>query len=177
MSTQTETAAITCHQRGATRIRWSPRADGLEESVQFTPGYNCPASGPHGHGVHGMEIRWLLRGPAGAVWLALGTMWTPGELVPGHGLPLDGRIAPQDRQPSGYGLGYHARIPHYEGHQVSRADCDVISGPCYTDMSFGGADEPVGRFVAEGEQAIWDALETEYASLRQCWDEAQGGGQ
>lgn len=42
-----------CHERGETRIRWAPRLDGLAESVQFTPGYNCPVTGWSGHGVHG----------------------------------------------------------------------------------------------------------------------------
>ena len=41
----------------------------------------------------------------------------------------------------------------------------MIGGPCYGDMSFTGADEPLRRFVAEGEQVIWDALESAYAGL------------
>ena len=163
----------TCHDRGETRIRWNPRPDGLEESVQFAPGYNCPARGPQSHGVHGMEIRWMLRGPAGAVWLCMFTDWIPGERTPGHGLPPSGPYDGWERCPDGGGLGYHARIPQYEGHEIDREDCDVIGGPCYGDMSFGGADEPVKRFVAEGEQAIWDALEARYADIAATWAKAQ----
>lgn len=163
----------TCHARGETRIRWSPRADGLEECVQFVPGYNCPETGPQSHGVHGMEIRWLLRGPAGGVWLNMFTDWIPGERTPGHGLPPDGPYDGWKRYPDGAGLGYHARVPMYEGHEIDREHCDVIGGPCYGDMWFGGADEPVKRFVVEGEQVIWDALETAYAKLKTSWDEAQ----
>jgi len=146
----------TCHDRGETRIRWSPRPDGLEESIQFTPGYNCPARGPLSHGVHGMEICWHLRGPAGAVWLRMSTDWIPGERWPGHGW---------ERYPDGRGLGYHARVPQYEGQEVWREECDVIGGMCYYDVQLSGADEPVKRFVAEGEQVIWDALEAAYADL------------
>ena len=51
----------------------------------------------------------------------------------------------------------------------------MIGGPCYGDMSFGGADEPVKRFVAEGEHVIWDVLEARYAELAATWTEAQGG--
>ena len=157
--------AQTCHKRGEARVRWAPRPDGLEESVQFTPGYNCPVTGPHGHGVHGMEICWYLRGPKGAVWLRVFTKWTPGELYPGHGLPPDLRISPHDRELDGAGLGCDARWPQYEGHEPSRDVCSLIGAPCYSDMSYTGADEAVRRFVAEGEQVIWDALEAAYADL------------
>jgi hypothetical protein len=162
-----------CHQRGETRIHWSSRADGLEESTWFRPGYNCPARGPRSHGVHGMEISWHLRGPAGGVWLTMFTDWIPGERTPGHGLSPSGRNENWSRYPDGGGLGYHARVPQYEGQTVDREDCDIIGGPCYSDMSFGGADEPVKRFVVDGEQAIWDVLESHYAELRASWDEAQ----
>src|ERR1035441_6088747 len=92
--------------------------------------------------------------------------WIPGELSPGHGMPPAGMPMTRERYPDGAGLGYHARVPQYEGQDVDREDCDVIGGPCYGDMSFGGADEPVKHFVAEGEQVIWDALEARYATIR-----------
>lgn len=164
-----------CHERGAVRVRWSPRSDGLEESVQFTPGYNCPVEGGSGHGVHGMEVRWYLRGPAGAAFLTMITDWLPGERRPGHGLSPNGRYEHWDLYPGGFGTGCHARVPQYEGQDLSERDCCVISGPCYSDVHLSGADEPVRHFVAEGEQAIWDALETAYARLRASWEEAQRG--
>jgi hypothetical protein len=164
-----------CHDRGSTRIRWNPRPDGLEESVQFVPGFNCPVPGGKSHGVHSMEVRWHLRGPAGAVWLAMTTGWTPGDLYPGHGLPPSGLVRDMTERPDGFGLGYHARIPQYEGHTLSERDCCEIGGPCYSDMSYGGADEPVKRFVAEGEQVIWDALESRYAELQEAEQRAEAG--
>lgn len=154
-----------CHARGETRVRWSPRPDGTEESVQFTPGYNCPAEGPFGHGVHGMEICWYLRGPKGTVWLRLFTKWTPGELAPGHGLPPDLRIRPEDRTPDAAGAGHHARWPQHEDDEPSADDCPLFGAPCYQGMSYTGADEAAERFTVEGEQVIWDALEAAYASL------------
>ena len=156
----------TCHDRGETRIRWSPRPDGTEESVQFVPGYNCRERGPHGHGVHGMEVIWRLRGPSGDVWLAMFTDWIPGERTPGHGLSPSGLNENWMRYPDGAGLGWHSRVPRYEGQEIDREHCDEFGGPCYGDMSFGGADEPVRRFVIEGEQVIWDALEAAYADLQ-----------
>lgn len=159
-------SAPACHTRGEIRVRWTPRPDGLEESVQFTPGYNCSDRSMKGHGVHGMEICWLLRGPAGAVWLRMLARWTPGELSPGHGLAPDLRIEPRDLMPDGAGFGWDARWPQYEGHEPSPDECPLLGAPCYKDMSYTGADEPVRRFVAEGEQVIWDALESAYADLK-----------
>ena len=156
----------TCHERGETRVRWRKREDGLEECVQFVPGYNCPVEGGSGHGVHGMEVRWFLRGPAGAVWLAMSTDFMPGERSPGRGLSPNGRYEHWDLYPGGFGLGYHAHVPQYEGQDPELGDCHVIDAPCYCDVHLSGADEPVRRFVAEGEQAIWDALEAAYARLQ-----------
>ena len=148
-----------------TRERWHPRPDGLEESVAFVPGYNCPDRGMRGHGVHGMEVRWFLRGWAGAVWLVMFTDWIPGERAPGHGLPPSGPYDGWKRYPDGGGLGYHARVPQYEGQELYRDECDVIGGPCYCDEWASGADEPVKLFIEQGEQVIWDALESRYADL------------
>lgn len=153
--------ARNCHTHGETRVRWRKREDGLEECVQFVPGYNCPK--PGGHGVHGMEVRWFLRGPDGAVVLSMATDFIPGERWPGHGLSPSGHHD-WTRHPDGFGLQYHSRVPRYEGHDAE-GRCDLIGAPCYLDMWLSGADEPVKRFVAEGERAIWDALEAAYAGL------------
>jgi hypothetical protein len=157
-------ARPTCHTRGETRVRWRRREDGLEECVQFVPGYNCPEPGGQGHGVHGMEVRWFLRGPDGAVVLVMATDFIPGDRYPGHGLSPSGLNENWARYPGGFGLQYHSRVPRYEGHDAEDG-CDLIGGPCYCDMWLSGADEPVKQFVSEGEQVIWGALEAAYASL------------
>ncbi len=158
-----------CHARGEARVRWTPRPDGLEESVQFVPGYNCPRIDMQGHGVHGMEILWLLRGPAGAVQLILGTHWIPGELWPGHGISPDGSVGwvrsdgRLSTDPDGYGIGVHSRVPQYGDHESQ--ECGLLGGPCFYDESLSAADPLVSRFLAEGEQVIWDELESRYSGL------------
>jgi|SRR5215472_5303264 len=158
-------------RKGETRERWTPRPDGLEESVQFTPGYNCTDNSMRGHGVHGMEITWYLRGPAGAVFLSMGTDWIPGELRPGHGLSPDTGArgfrlhgGGWSTDPSGHGIGYHARRPQYEG-QEDAGKCCYIGGRCFYDIGYSASDEPVREFVLRGEQVIWDTLEARYSDL------------
>ena len=153
-----------CHERGETRVRWTPRPDGMEESVQFVPGYNCPVPVGSGHGVHGMEIRWHLRGPAGAVVLVMFTDFIPGERWPGHGLSPSGRHETWNLYPAGGGVHYHGRAPLYDGHEADDG-CPLLGGQCYRDIHYMGADDAVKRFPAEGEQVIWDALEEAYKRL------------
>ncbi len=165
-----------CHERGETRIRWSPRPDGLEESVQFTPGYNCPVGSMQGHGVHGMEICWYLRGPNGGAQFRIYTDWTPGPVRPGHGIAPDGSSNRYDRSPvtgeweprypMGADVGYHARVPQWEGDKPISDDCPVIGGVCYYDGSGMRADKLVREFIPHGEEVIWHELEDVYRSIR-----------
>lgn len=164
----------TCHERGQARVRWLPRPDGLEESVQFQPGYNCQRMDMQGHGVHGMEITWILRGPAGAVQLRFGTDWVPGELWPGHGISPDGsrgwRMASSglwSTDPHGSGIGVHSHVPQYEDHEAEPI-CGLIGAPCYYDEALSAADPIVPLFMADGESAIWEALESRYAQLQEA---------
>lgn len=162
-----------CHERGETRIRWTPRPDGLEESVQFTPGYNCPVPGGKGHGVHGMEITWILKGPGGAVQLSIASDWIPGKLYPGHGLSPAGHRS--GSFPMGFGVGCHTRHPQYEGHEPD-GECGMTGRQCYYNHSFSGADPVLPEFMARGEQAIWDALEAEYARITEAERQAGAAG-
>ncbi len=154
-----------CHSRGIVRVEWRPRPDGLEESTQFVPGYNCPDRSMSGHGVHGMEIHWYLRGPAGGAQFKMGTDWIPGELFPGHGLGPDGVNRTWMLYPTGVDVGYHARRPQWEGDQPIHDDCPIIGGTCYYDGSGLRADDVLKRFVVDGEPVIWAELEKVYAEL------------
>jgi hypothetical protein len=145
--------------------------------VQFTPGYNCADRGMRGHGVHGMEIRWLLRGPAGAAQFLLYSDWIPGQLSPGHGLMPDGSYSWQSVRgdplyPMGADVGYHARRPQFDGQDPMSDECIVLGGPCYYDGSGMRADKLTKVFVQFGEQAVWDELESVYADLVREEEEA-----
>lgn len=145
-----------------TRQEWRHRADGLEESVQFTPGYVCSASGPHSHGRHGMEIRWMLRGPAGAAQFLLFTSWDP-DLDIGAGAV----VRPKRRlfPPMGADVGYHARRPQFDDHRIMTKVCPVIGGPCYYDGSGLRAETLLRQLLVVGEHAVWAELESVYDRL------------
>jgi hypothetical protein len=149
-------------------IEWFPRPDGLERATLFQPGYNGDPSAPSAknYGVHGMEITWLLRGPKGGVQFKLFTDWIPGERSPGHGLSPDGTYTAWDMFPMGADLGYHARVPQYDGQEdYARDGCEVTGGRCYYDGSGLRAESLAKEFVVHGEPVIWRALEDEYEAL------------
>lgn len=145
-----------CKDRPRSEITWSQYDDEMQQGVEFVVGYNCEASGPKSHGVHGMEIRWYLRGPKGCSQFAISTYWTPGELRPGHGLSPNGQ-GTWRQYPNGIDVGYHAHVPQYPD-QWGQDECSLLGGPCFYDGSGLQADDLVKRFVAEGEPAIWSEL-------------------
>lgn len=162
----------TCHERGSVRQEWRVRDDGLEESVQFVPGYNCSDKSMRGHGVHGMEVRWYLRGPKGGAQFVIYSGWIPGKLQPGHGLSPAGDYSwecylhnGELRYPAGADVGYHAKFPQWEGQEPIQDDCAITGGPCYYDGSGLRAEKLARRFAHEGEQVIWDELEDVYGDI------------
>ena len=56
---------------------WVPHRDDLERAVVFQPGFSSERTGDpsRNYGVHGMEIRWYLRGPNGVTQFAMNAGW------------------------------------------------------------------------------------------------------
>lgn len=135
----------------------------LIHKITFEPGHDCirfkckwghaacrPEEGGS-HGIHGLEIRFLVVGEEGAVQFLLYTGWPP---EPKTGPQHSGRV-PAD-------LGYHARTPQYEG-QSSMGPCGFLEGDeCYYDGTSLGADEPFRILCNDGDEALWAFLEAEY---------------
>ena len=112
------------------------------------------------YGIHGMELRFVLKGERGATQFVLFTNWMLPHLRHGDKSVL-GFIC----EPLPADLGYHARVAQYEG-QESRGPCELLDGaPCFYDGSGLQAQVVFDRFVAEGEEAIWETLEERLAAL------------
>lgn len=66
-------------------------------------------------------------------------------------------------RPMAADLGYHSPTPRYEGQ--STFDCEYIDGgKCYYDGSSLSAEPVYWKFVAEGEEAMWNELAAYYAA-------------
>ena len=155
----------------------------LEREIRFEPGYDYTeedAKGPPGkaRGVHGLQIRWLLKGEDGTVQFLLYTDWLPTDVEAGPWGPIFSRRKREERAqrspsmlagmfPMCADLGYHWRWPTYED-QAFHGECDALKGggDCYYDGS-GMAAEKVGALmVVGGSDAVWTHLQDYYYELQ-----------
>lgn len=133
------------------------RAGDAERAVIFQPGYRTDRAS---YGRHGMEVKWLLRGPKGVTQFLVMTGWEPGL----------GRDEHEVRAPMGADLGYHALHRQYEGAPDGDA-CEYLGGRvCFYDGSGLAADKLLARFLIEGEDVIWRTLAERHDDLKTADD-------
>jgi hypothetical protein len=115
------------------------------------------------YGIHGMEIRFVLKGDLGAVQFVV---YTPLHL-PHVTKELWDNNRHRDWnpfKPMGADIGYHSPTPRYDGQHSM--DCDLMpSGKCYYDGSGLQAEEFLPTFLAGGDEAVWPMLEERYREL------------
>lgn len=120
-----------------------------------------------GHGIHGMDLRFILKGEDGAVQFVVYT-----------NIQLDhvateqwerARMRHDDIElrcfwrPMGVDIGYHAREPQYDGQDHAQGSCPYLDGaPCYYGGSSLRAEEFMPTFIAGGSDAVWKMLEDRY---------------
>lgn len=114
------------------------------------------------YGVHGMDMKFYLIGPKGAVqfifYSAQHLRHVADEMLartgraynPFHGMGAD--------------IGYHSATPRYEGQSSTK--CNLLpGGQCYCDGSALAASEFEDTFIAGGSDAVWPMLEQRYKDL------------
>lgn len=133
----------------------------FERITEIIGAYDRRDPNPHKNcGIHGMDMRFILRGSKGAVqfvfYSAQHLRHVADELLrsadprfnPFHGIGVD--------------IGYHSPKPMYPG-QTGREDCPYLNGAtCYYDGSSLRASEFEDAFIAGGSEAVWPMLEAEY---------------
>ena len=145
----------------------------MEHIVKFEGGYDCikfecafesteccpGAAGSHGK--HGLSIRFLSKGDAGAVQFLLYTGWLPQYVVPSGIGVRDVRDWGHCTMPAD--LGYHSRTPRYDGQEPVQPACEFCDGtPCYYDGSALNASDAMYAFVNGGVVALWAFLDAYY---------------
>lgn len=142
----------------------------MEQRICFEVGYDHRDFGCD-HGRHGMQLRFVLTGPSGAVqWLAFLSNWTPGNVHFGD-VQAEGGTSlvaanPRIGDGSAADLGFHAREPQYEGQDGPTPDCEYLGGDaCYYDGSGLNAEPLLAAFLDHGPMAVWAALARYYQSL------------
>lgn len=143
-------------------VRWIEFEERFQTAVVFEPGYNDRGGR---YGVHGMDMRFLLRGPNGAAGFLMATGWVPGE----KGVnPSVASLFPMPMD-----ISYHAHSPQHEGQERSTTQCPYLDGqPCFSDGAFMPAEPVFEAFIVRGDVAIWEALRDWHDNLHTTISEA-----
>lgn len=126
----------------------------LERIIIFEPAYDKRDPNPSkNYGVHGVNIRMVLKGKKGAVQFLLYTSWM---------LPEIRKEFPQ-KEPMPVDFGYHSPKPMYEDQGITSESCEYLDGqPCYYDGSSLYSETVFDRLCREGDTAVWEELEIYY---------------
>ena len=136
----------------------------FEKIIEWQPAFDKRHSNPSkNYGIHGMTLKFLLKGEKGATQFVIYTGWhlkhVQEELD--HKRP-DLNYPHLSCHPMPADLGYHSPIPMYEG-QPSQENCSYLSGKdCYYDGSSLNAEKLYWQFVEEGDSVVWKRLEECY---------------
>jgi len=151
----------------------------LEHITRFEAGHDCinfhcrwgrpnciPGEGGS-HGWDGLRIRFVSKGPEGAVQFVLATGWVPQYATRKGAFPMfvenwGSRGAMASHYPSPFDLGYHSKISRYEEQAPMGDECEFTGGACYYDGSTLNASEAMYALVNGGSDALWAFLDTYY---------------
>lgn len=128
----------------------------MERITEFTPAWDRRDPDPNkNYGIHGVELRMVLKGKLGAVQFVLYTNWYLPHIQ--KELSIDSPI-PAD-------LGYHSPTPKYSD-QPARDNCPYLDGaPCYYDGSGLNAQRIYDVLLTKGSDGVWKELEDYYIEL------------
>lgn len=132
----------------------------FKREIVFTPAFDKRHQDPKKNcGIHGVEMRWYLRGPKGVIQFCVMTGWN----LPSVREERKGNHTVCDIFPMASDLGYHSPKPMYEGHTPMTRECGQIEGGmCYYDGSGLAAEAVFDLLVQEGHESVWRRLEQEY---------------
>ncbi len=132
----------------------------LEKILETVPAYDKRHKDPKkNYGIHGVELKFILKGRKGAVQFVISTGWhLPHVLKESSRGGLNTYVMPFD-------LGYHSYKPLYDG-QFKTEKCSYLNNkPCYYDGSVLNAEEPYKILASQGINALWKYLEKYYNSV------------
>lgn len=139
----------------------------MERLVEFQPAYDKRNPDPDkNYGIHGMDLRFVLKGKKGATQFVIYTNWyLPHVTQEMLRKPIKDRIDLECRfLPMPADVGYHSPVPMYEGQSKASDDCPYTDGECYYDGSGLQAEELFIDFLVGGDKAVWERLEQSYIS-------------
>jgi hypothetical protein len=143
----------------------------MERIIKFNPAFDERNENPRkNYGIHGVDLRMILKGEHGAVQFVLYTNWH----LPHVQKEIDERIKSNIKvpyildvsRPLPADKGYHSKTQMYEGQEIVTNSCEYCDGQsCYYDGSGSEAEELFEILLREGSEGVWEELERYYNSL------------
>lgn len=135
-----------------------PAFDGFEVWMEASPSFYLIRPEPaRNFGVGTVRMTFYVRGEKGAIQWMIGTEWGI-EPTRAHLAKFGWSKHDDPRKPTGWDLGYHSPVPHYDGQSKMDGHCDVIGSGCYYDGSGLNADLLIEGFLAGGTEWLWPKL-------------------
>jgi hypothetical protein len=146
----------------------------LEKIVKFYPAFDRRNDPKGNYGIHGVDMRMVLKGDKGVVQFVLYTNWQ----LPHVQEELNNKAIGQDSiyisailNPLPADLGYHSPVPQYEGQSIASESCEYLDGkPCYYDGSGLNAERIYEVLLKEGSDGVWRELEDYYNMIFESED-------
>ncbi len=137
----------------------------MEKITNFAPAFDKRDPNPsQNYGIHGVELRMVLKGELGAVQFVLYTNWQ----LPNVQEEMRIKMHPDKYflfEPMPADLGYHSHTAMYEGQEPMTKECEYLNGkPCFYDGSGLNAQRIYDALVSKGSDAVWSELEEYYKS-------------
>lgn len=138
-----------------------------EKLITLGPSYDKRHSDPNkNYGIHSVDLKFVLIGEEGATQFLLFTNWylphVKEELLTKTASKRDMELF---FQPLPADLGYHSKVPHYEGQEPIEQDCEYTNGVCYYDGSGLSAERIYTILLEEGSEGVWRELEKYYKEI------------
>ena len=139
----------------------------MEKIIEFSAAYDKRDPNPaKNYGIHGVDIRFVLKGEEGAVQFLLYTGWQlphVREELNDSFLEHPRRVSLECMFPQPANLGYHSPKPMYPEDKPMIDSCPYLDGkPCYYNGSGLAAERVYERLLSEGDAGVWLELEKYY---------------
>lgn len=141
----------------------------MERIVEFNPAYDERNNPKGNYGIHGVNLRMMLKGDKGVVQFVLYTNWH----LPHVQDELESKMVGKDKfyiqtitRPLPADLGYHSPKPIYEDQLPMSDSCEYLDGhECYYDGSGLNAERIYDVLLKEGSEGVWRELEEYYSHV------------
>jgi hypothetical protein len=125
----------------------------LTREIEFSPAYDKRNVDGKNYGIHGVDIKFLIRNDKGVIQFVIYTDWHLPHVIE------ELKFGIYRPHTFGADLGYHSPKPLYEGQTMLTDNCHYLNGPCYYDGSGLQAEEMYQQLIAEGSKSVWKSLE------------------